>query len=71
MGPRNLPTMKADAALTTQWKPDLLQGVVVVNAEGADGKPLLAIPNYARNNRSGRSAVWIRDEDGGHVAAGN
>jgi len=22
----------------------------------------LAIPNYARNNRSGHSAVWIKDE---------
>ena len=71
MGPRNLPTMKADSALTSQWKPDLLQGVMVVKAEGADGSPLVAIPNYARNNRSGRSAVWIRDEDSGRAAAGN
>ena len=27
----------------------------------ADGKPMLAIPYYARANRGGRYAVWIRD----------
>ena len=59
-GPR-LPTLKADSPLTTEWKPDLLQGVLVIKAEAADGSPLMAIPNYARTNRAGRSTVWIRD----------
>jgi DUF1680 family protein len=47
--------------LTTEWKPDLLDGVVVIHGTFTDGKPMLAIPNYARNNRGGRSIVWIRD----------
>jgi hypothetical protein len=49
-------------ALTTEWKSDLLGGVLVIRGEFADGKPLTAIPNYARNNRGGRSIVWIRDQ---------
>jgi uncharacterized protein len=39
----------------------LLEGVVAIKAQAPDGSPLTAIPNYARNNRTGRSAVWIRD----------
>jgi uncharacterized protein len=27
-----------------------------------DGTSLTAIPNYARNNRGGRSIVWIKDQ---------
>jgi hypothetical protein len=27
-----------------------------------NGKPLTAIPNYARLNRGGRSIVWIKDQ---------
>jgi DUF1680 family protein len=63
MDGQNLPTLKTNSPLTAEWNPDLLQGVVAIKAEAADGSPLVAIPNYARNNRSGRSAVWIRDED--------
>jgi len=59
---RALPTLKSDAPLTTEWRPELLQGVVVIKTQAVDGSPLLAIPNYARNNRSGHSAVWIKDE---------
>jgi uncharacterized protein len=59
-----LPTLKSDSTLTTEWRPDLLQGVVVIKAQAVDGSPLVAIPNYARNNRSGRSAVWVKDEAG-------
>ncbi|TWT75709.1 Non-reducing end beta-L-arabinofuranosidase [Posidoniimonas polymericola] len=59
-----------EAELTTEWRPDLLGGVLVIKGEFADGSPLVAIPNYARNNRypegvRGRrgpsSIVWIRD----------
>ncbi len=61
-----------DSKLTTQWKGDLLGGVMVVQGTWADGSKLTAIPNYARSNREaaesggrrGRSAssiVWMRD----------
>ncbi len=60
---QGLPTLKVDSPLTTEWRGDLLQGVMVIKAEAADGSPLVAIPNYARNNRSGRSAVWIKDAE--------
>jgi len=50
-----------DTPLTTEWQPDLLGGVRVINGVFADGSPLVAIPNYARLNRGGRSIVWLRD----------
>jgi hypothetical protein len=53
--------LKSDAALTTEWKPDLLCGITVIKGTFANGAPLTAIPNYARNNRAGRSIVWIKD----------
>jgi len=40
-----------EAALTTEWRDDLLGGVMVIKATFADGSPMLAIPNYARMNR--------------------
>ncbi|MCX5683025.1 MAG: glycoside hydrolase family 127 protein, partial [Planctomycetota bacterium] len=48
--------------LTTEWRGDFLSGVMVIKGEWADGKPLTAIPNYARLNRGGRSSVWIKDQ---------
>src|SRR5262249_23287377 len=56
-----LPALGSDSPLNANWGPDLLDGVVVIKAQAPDGSPLMAIPNYARNNRTGRSAVWIRD----------
>jgi len=49
------------APLTTEWRADLLGGVRVIQGAFTDGKPMLAIPNYARLNRGGRSLVWIKD----------
>ena len=37
-------------------------GVLVIKGAFADGKPLLAIPNYARLNRGGRSIVWMKEQ---------
>jgi hypothetical protein len=50
------------AGLATEWRGDLLGGVLVIKGAFADGKPLTAIPNYARLNRGGRSIVWIKDQ---------
>jgi DUF1680 family protein len=39
------------APLTTEWKNNVLDGVVVIKGSFADGSPLTAIPNFVRNNR--------------------
>ena len=39
------------APLTTEWRSDLLDGVMTIKGKWADGSPLLAIPDYARKNR--------------------
>jgi len=54
--------LKPDSPLTAKWRPDLLGGVTVVEGMFADGSKLTAIPNFARNNRGGRSLVWIKDQ---------
>jgi DUF1680 family protein len=49
-------------SLATEWRSDLLGGVMVIKGKWSDGTPLLAIPNYARENRgTGRSLVWLKD----------
>ncbi len=55
------------SALTTEWKADLLSGVLAIKGAWADGSALMAIPNYARNNRDSTAP---RGSDGGGPAAG-
>lgn len=43
--------------LSAVWRGDLLDGVMAIQGTWADGSPLLAIPNYARNNRPGDFAA--------------
>jgi DUF1680 family protein len=50
------------SALSTEWKADLLGGVMVIKGTFTNGAAMTAIPNYARNNRGGRSIVWIKDQ---------
>ena len=45
-----------DAPLKAEWRPDLLDGVMVLDGKWANGKPLTAIPNFARMNRTGQVA---------------
>jgi len=51
-----------DASLSTRWDASLLGGVTVIEGKFSDGTALVAIPNYARNNRGGRSLVWMREK---------
>jgi hypothetical protein len=44
------------APLKAEWRPDLLEGVMVIKGQWADGTPAVAIPNYARQNRLGQVA---------------
>ena len=55
----NLP-LSPDAALATEWNPNLLYGVMVIKGKFSNGAPMMAIPYYARNNRGGRALVWIK-----------
>ena len=61
------------SALTTEFKGNLLGGVMVIKGTWANGKALTAIPYYARSNRpapapkDGRrrnavSSVWLKDQ---------
>jgi DUF1680 family protein len=43
--------LEASSELTTEWRPELLGGVMVIKGQFADGSPLVAIPNFVRNNR--------------------
>jgi uncharacterized protein len=63
-------SLSPEAPLATEWRPDLLEGVVIIKGEFADGSPMMAIPNYARANRSpapqpGKrrlaSIVWMKE----------
>ncbi|MBN2183325.1 MAG: glycoside hydrolase family 127 protein [Sedimentisphaerales bacterium] len=53
-----------NAALTTEWKGDLLGGVVVITGKWADGSDLMAIPNYARCNRAAEPSEGDRSFGG-------
>lgn len=53
-----------DAPLTTEWREDLLGGVMVIKGTWSDGTPLLAIPNYARSNRAPAARREGADEGG-------
>jgi hypothetical protein len=40
------------SALTTEWRPELLGGVMAIKGTFADGSRLMAIPNFVRYNRN-------------------
>jgi DUF1680 family protein len=44
--------LAASAPLTTEWKPELLGGVMIIRGTFGDGSRLMAVPNYARYNRN-------------------
>jgi uncharacterized protein len=54
--------LSPDSGVTAIWHPQLLGGVMTLNGKFADGTGMVAIPNYARENRGGRSIVWMKDQ---------
>ena len=67
----NINLALGSAPLKPEWRGDLLDGVMVIKGQWADGSPLVAIPNYARENRIAQetnrgpgpdSVVWFKDE---------
>ena len=57
--------------LVAEWRGDLLHGVMTIKGQWADGSPLLAIPNFARNNRNSEgvgSMVWIKNQPASELA---
>jgi DUF1680 family protein len=66
----NIEKCVSTRSLTLDWRDDLLNGVMTINGKWDDGTPMLAIPNYARNNRNkpgpenkeGGSIVWIKKQ---------
>ena len=62
--------LSPDSALTTEWKPDLLSGILVIKGTWADGSPLTAVPYWIRDNRNAaeprsrslNSTVWLKDQ---------
>lgn len=63
--------LDADAALTTEWKPDLLNGVMVIKSTFTDGSDMIAVPNYARNNRQEQESSEGRFGGPGAVGSGD
>jgi DUF1680 family protein len=63
-------TLKPGSPLTTEWKKDLLGGVLVIKGEFSDGSPMVAIPNYARANRDPEPAPRPPAPAAGAPAAG-
>ncbi|HEY1984602.1 MAG TPA: beta-L-arabinofuranosidase domain-containing protein [Terracidiphilus sp.] len=59
----NLDQKLSPAPLRTEWKPDLLGGIMVIRGKWADGSDFLAIPNYARMNRVGPPHEYPREEE--------
>lgn len=72
--------LSPSSPLTTEWKPDLLNGVMIMKGQFTDGSEMKAVPNYARNNRDesagsegrfgGPGAVGSEDEQRGRRRRG-
>ena len=53
----------SDAPLSTEWRPEMLGGLMVIKGTWKDGTPMVAIPNYARMNRVGPPPEYPGDRD--------
>jgi DUF1680 family protein len=59
--------LPVSAELVSAFRPNLLEGVLVIKSKFADGSDLMAIPNYARMNRRAESP---QDEQQDNANAG-
>jgi len=66
---QNIDRKIGNAPLSSEWRPELLGGVVVIKGKWADGTDLIAIPNYARMNRVGPPHAYPQDRENGAEAA--
>jgi uncharacterized protein len=60
---QNIERKLGDGPLTTEWRPDLLGGVMVITGRWQDGSPFTAIPNFARMNRVGPPPDYPKDRN--------
>jgi DUF1680 family protein len=63
----NIGRKLANAPLRSEWRPDLLGGVMVISGKWQDGAPMLAIPNFARANRVGPPHPYPLGDEVDHV----
>ena len=54
--------LSSSAPLSTQWNGSLLGGLMQITGTFNNGSKLTAIPNYARLNRGGSTAVWFNGQ---------
>jgi hypothetical protein len=54
----------SEAPLLTEWRPDLLGGVLAITGKWKDGSTMTAIPNYARMNRTGEPNEYPGHREG-------
>jgi DUF1680 family protein len=52
-----------NAPLKAEWRPDLLDGLMVVTGTWTDGSAMTAIPNYARMNRVGPPNEYLGQQE--------
>lgn len=60
---QNIERKIGDAPLRTEWRSDLLGGVLVITGTWTNGSEFLAIPNYARMNRVGPPHPYPGEEE--------
>jgi DUF1680 family protein len=63
----NIDRKLSDSGLRTEWRPDLLGGVIVISGKWQDGVPMLAIPNFARMNRVGPPHAYPSADEADHA----
>jgi len=60
---QNIDQKLAASPLRTEWRPDVLGGIMTITGKWADGSDLQAIPNYARMNRVGPPHAYPGEQE--------